>query len=179
MSEPEAEGPPEEPEPPGPAPGPAPTTATKQTIADPEIVKLLLGNPGVCVVSDEELLAAISYGDSEVLRRTGSVPSEDNPIYPSYQAASAQFAICLINNKFTDRAKNAQIACAAGESICSEILELNNSLDSTENNTEQVLSGAYQTFPLNPDALYRPATKSRGGTGVHPSLSDIINGDFF
>lgn len=160
---------PESNKPPGEPPEPL------KTIANKDVVKLLLGNPGVCVVSEEELDAAIAYGDSEVLRRVNYIPSEDDPTYPSYQIASAQFAICLINNKFPALAKNAQNACAIGTSITDHMLQVNNDIDSADN-WETIIVGEYESFPKNPNALYRHATRSRGG--VNAGNTDLAFGDF-
>jgi hypothetical protein len=131
----------------------------------------MLGAPGVCVVSDEELDAAIAFGDSEVMRRVGYRPSVSDATYPSFQGASAQFAVWLINNKFPALAKNAAYAWTVGVAICDSILLTD--IDSPVN-LELVSVGDYKTFPLNPDAMYKPATRSRAGSGM-PSLSDIVN----
>jgi hypothetical protein len=156
----------------GPQPGPL---SPSPTLADKEIVKLMLGAPGTCVVSDEELDAAIAFGDSEVQRRIGYyMPHPSDSDYPSFQTASAQFAVFMINNKFPALAKNAQSAWLSAVAICDSILQLNMSVDSPAN-VELVTSGDYETFPLNPDAIYRPATKrSRTGGGSMVSLGDVI-----
>jgi hypothetical protein len=165
----------EQPEPTiGPQPAPL-GAASNNSIADKEIVKLMLGAPGTCVVSDEELDSAIAFGDSEVVRRIGYTPSPFDRDHASFATASAQFAIFSINNKFPALAKNAQSAWLAAVAICDSILQLRMLVDS-DANVEMVTSAEYATFPLNPDALIRPATKRSGtsGGGAAVSLSDLI-----
>jgi hypothetical protein len=141
------------------------------TIADKTELKKMLGDPGETLVSDSELDSAIAYGDSEVRRRVGFVPSADSPEYPTYVAAAMQFAFFLIENKFPAMALNAKAAFNVAVATCDSIIQRDTDVD-PDSGTPLIEVGDYQTYPLNPDAVYRFATKTRGGA-ITPSYSDV------
>lgn len=143
------------------------------TIADKTQVQALLGNPSAGLVTDAELDNAIAFGDSEVIRRIGTVPGTSNPEYPSFQAASEQFALFVINNKFPAQAANAKNSFSAAVALCDNIIARDSDID-PESGLPMIEVGSYQTAPLNPDATYRFATKSRGG--AMPSYADVVYG---
>jgi len=145
------------------------------TLADPTELRALLGNPGTGLVSDAEITAAIAFGDSEVLRRVGTVPDPSNPEYPTFQTASEQFALFMINNKFPAQAANAKNSLAAAVALCDNIIARDTDIDPASG-SPLIEVGSYQTYPLNPDAVYRFETKSRGG--AMPSYADVVYGNW-
>lgn len=144
------------------------------TIADKTELKKMLGDPGTSLVSDAELDAAIAYGDSELMRRVGFavVPSTSDPEYPTYQVTSMQFAFFMIENKFPAMAPNAKAAFAVAVATCDSIIARDTDIDPVSG-TPLIEVGDYQTYPLNPDAPYRYATRTRGGA-ITPSYSDVV-----
>lgn len=146
------------------------------TLADKVELRALLGNPGTGLVSDAELDKAIAFGDSEVLRRVGLIPDVNHPEYATFQTASEQFAAWMVNNKFPAMAANAKNSFAGAVALCDSIIQRDTDLD-PDTGLPMVEVGSYQTSPLNPDALYRFATKSRGGVGS-VSYADVVYGNW-
>lgn len=143
-------------------------------LADQSYITQAIGDPGTTNISNAEIQEAADYGDSEVFGRTsraGWVVGDQD--YTRAKMAANLFAISVLKRKFSDLAQTARSDYNTAVDICNQIVAEDTDDTSAEVGEALIVSGSYQSAPLNPDAPYVFATRSRGGAATY---KDILNG---
>jgi hypothetical protein len=133
--------------------------------ADPITGKKLAGMPED--VTDSDILAAVSYGDSRVEAETGHANwTVDDPSYPLVKEASEYFLSSWIRDRFNDPERQ-------GDKHYQKAIDICDSIRKSSVESVFVMSSQYRTFPLDINA---PIYRSLPGA-ADSSNRDIAMGD--
>jgi hypothetical protein len=143
------------------------------TLYDLDWVKDELGNMGVTNVTDTEINRIGPAIEAEIRGRTNHVFAPGDTDYARAQLAANEMVISKIAQKFPDLQPGSNTRWRNALEILQNIVD-NDTDETIEVTGEDLISlGQYQTMPENPNAVYRFATRSRGGANTY---KDIING---
>lgn len=135
-------------------------------IADRDTVRKLIGGRSVNIVSDAQIDSVIEFSDSFVKTKTNKTDWDNtDPAYDSIQKASEYFASAELLSRWEDTEEDSKMHWDRAMAIIDCIVTNLETATGGEqaSNIFTIVSGEYQTYPLNPSAPIRRSGKSSSG----------------